>query len=79
LWLVIKDVLMLGLAGVVSGIAVAVAAGRLVTGLVFDVSATDPVMIAGAVGILVAVALLAAFFPARRAALLDPAEALRGR
>jgi predicted permease len=79
LWLVIKDVLMLVLAGVVSGIAVAVAAGRLVTGLVFDVSATDPVMIAGAVGILVAVALLAAFFPARRAALLDPAEALRGR
>ena len=78
-WLIVKDVMLLVLAGAVSGIAVAGAAGRLVTGLLFGVTATDPIMIAGSFGILVAVSLLAAFIPARRAASLDPVEALRGR
>lgn len=78
-WLVIKDVLALVFAGAFSGIAVGLGAGRLVTGFVFGVSPADPMMIAGALGILAMIALLAAFIPARRAALLDPVEALRRR
>jgi predicted permease len=76
-WLVIKDVMLLVLAGTLAGVAAAVAVGRLMDGIVFGVSMTDPVMIAGACGVLVTVALLAAYIPARRAARLSPIAALR--
>ena len=76
-WLVIKDVMLLVLAGALAGVAAAVAVGHLMVGIVFGVSMTDPTMIAGACGVLVTVALLAAYIPARRAARLSPIAALR--
>ena len=55
----------------------AAAGARLVAAQLYGLSAMDPLTIAAAVGILAAVALAAAYFPAARAARVDPALALR--
>jgi ABC-type antimicrobial peptide transport system permease subunit len=64
-------------AGAVAGFAAAFAGSRLLTSMLFDVSPTDPLTLIGVSALLLAVALLAAYFPARRATLIDPARALR--
>jgi len=64
-------------AGLVLGLAGAVYATRWVQTLLFDVKATDPATYAGVVALLIAVALAAAWIPARRASRLDPLAALR--
>ncbi len=64
-------------AGALVGIAGALATSRLLGSLLFQVSPTDPVALVGACGLLLVVALLAAFIPARRATAIDPAQALR--
>jgi putative ABC transport system permease protein len=63
--------------GVAIGGAGALAAGGLLTRLLFGVRASDPVTFAAVAIVLVAVALVAAAVPARRAARLDPVSALR--
>jgi putative ABC transport system permease protein len=78
---VASGVLKGGLALVGIGLAVAiplaVLAGRYVEGMLFSVSATDPVTYIGVAAFLVAVAGVACVVPARRAANVDPAEAFR--
>jgi ABC-type antimicrobial peptide transport system permease subunit len=64
-------------AGVVVGVAGALAASRLLTALLYDVSPSDPVALLGACAVLLAVAVVAAYLPARRATRIDPARALR--
>jgi predicted permease len=64
-------------AGSAIGIAAAVAATRLLISLLFGVTATDPVALAGAVVVLLSVGVLAAIVPARRASLTNPAALLR--
>jgi putative ABC transport system permease protein len=59
------------------GIVVAVPVARLLTSLLYGVEASDPVSMAAAVAVLLLVGMLAAFLPARRASLTDPATALR--
>lgn len=59
------------------GIAAAVLLSRLLTALLYGVGASDPMSMAGAVAVLLIVGMLAAFIPARRASLTDPATALR--
>jgi predicted lysophospholipase L1 biosynthesis ABC-type transport system permease subunit len=59
------------------GIAAAMIAMRLLTSLLYQVKSTDPIAMAGAVGVLLAVGVLAAFIPARWASLTDPAVVLR--
>ena len=59
------------------GVGGALATGRLLGGLLYGVSPGDPVTYAIVVGVLLAVALFACWIPARRAARIDPMEALR--
>lgn len=64
--------------GAVVGLAAALAGGRLLEALLFEVRPTDPVALTGACVVLMMVALAAAYLPARRATRIDPASALRG-
>jgi predicted permease len=63
--------------GAAAGAVVALAASRLLTTLLFEVSPTDPIALAGATASLLVVVLVAAYIPARRATKVDPASALR--
>jgi putative ABC transport system permease protein len=76
-WAVLGRALALTMAGTIAGIAGAVATSRLYVDLLFDVSPVDPVTLASASTVLIVVALLAAYLPARRATLIDPVRALR--
>jgi putative ABC transport system permease protein len=67
----------LAAAGLACGVAGALALTRLLGGLLFGVGARDPVTMVAAAAILAAVAMLASYVPARRAARLDPLDALR--
>jgi hypothetical protein len=64
-------------AGLAVGVAAAIAAGRLLSSLLFEVSGTDPITIMSVSIVLLAVAALACWMPARRAAKCDPSSALR--
>jgi putative ABC transport system permease protein len=78
--LVMKQGMMLASVGVVIGIAGALALARLMTGfsaLLYGVKATDPATFALIALLLLAVALVACWIPARRAAKVDPLIALR--
>ena len=63
--------------GLVVGIAAAFALGRLIASQLFEVSAHNPALLGGATILLALTALLACLLPARRAALVDPVQALR--
>jgi ABC-type antimicrobial peptide transport system permease subunit len=65
------------LAGLVIGGVAAWWASRFVATLLFGLTPTDPVTIVGAMAVLAVVAALAGWLPARRAAVIDPAEVLR--
>jgi putative ABC transport system permease protein len=63
--------------GLAIGVGTAFWATRMLHGLLFDVSPSDPATGALVVGVLVLVTLIAAYLPARRAAHVDPITALR--
>ena len=63
--------------GLILGLAGALASGRLIAALLYDVSPTDALSIAAAAVFLSGVTVLAGFIPARRAARIDPTIALR--
>jgi putative ABC transport system permease protein len=75
--LVVGQGFVLAAGGAVLGSAAALGLSRFVSGMLFGVRATDPVTFAGVAALLVAVALLACYLPARRALRVDPVVALR--
>ena len=77
LWVVLRETLLLALAGVVAGLALALAASKLVESLLFGVKPTDPLVIGLSIVAMTTVALLAGYLPARRATRIDPLQALR--
>jgi putative ABC transport system permease protein len=74
--MVLRQAMFLVLLGVALGLAASLLVTRLIETLLFQVSATDPLTFGGISLLLVAVALGACYLPARRAALIDPLEAL---
>lgn len=74
---VVSRGVVLALAGTACGLAASAALARLMSSLLYEVSATDPPTFAAVPVVLVAVALAASLLPARRAARLDPTTALR--
>jgi putative ABC transport system permease protein len=75
--LVFADAFRLIAGGVVAGIVVAVVLSRGLTSFLFEVEATDPLTLIGVGMLFASVALLACWIPSRRAARIDPLEALR--
>jgi putative ABC transport system permease protein len=75
--LVVGQGLRLVFAGVMIGLLAALAATRLMKSLLYGVSATDTLTFVGIAAVLLCVALLACWIPARRATKIDPIIALR--
>jgi putative ABC transport system permease protein len=75
--LILKQGMSMVMTGVLIGFAAALLVGRLVSRMLYGVSPGDPVSAAGAAVVLVSVALLACYLPARRASRVDPLVALR--
>lgn len=77
LMLMLKQGLLLTAVGTVIGVAGALALTRLLSSLLFGVSASDPAIFAGIIVLLMLVSLVACYLPARRATRIDPMLALR--
>ncbi len=75
--LIVGQGMVLVLVGAGIGLALAFAATRVLKSLLFGISTTDPLTFSVVVLVLIAVALLACYVPARRATKVDPLEALR--
>jgi putative ABC transport system permease protein len=75
--LVVRQGMLLAGIGVVIGLAASFGLNHLLANLLFGVKATDPVTYAAVAAILVSVALIATYIPARRATKIDPVIALR--
>jgi putative ABC transport system permease protein len=75
--LVVGGVARLAFTGVVLGVLGALALGRVMQAILFDTSPSDPGVLGGAALLLAAIALVAGYLPARRAAAVSPLSALR--
>ncbi len=76
-WMVMRDTLWLVLIGVLIGVPTALAATRLVSSLLYGLTATNPTTVSLAILLMVGIAVLAGYLPARRASQVDPMIALK--
>jgi putative ABC transport system permease protein len=77
-WMVVGQSLRLAALGLIIGVGAALAATRVLEGMLYGVEPTEPVAFAMAATMLIGVTVLASWIPARRASRVDPSEALRG-
>jgi putative ABC transport system permease protein len=76
-WLLMNQGRVLAMAGTVMGLGVAYAAGKAGSSLLFEVRASDPVVLAAATTIVLVITALAVLFPARRVSRIEPSRVLR--
>jgi predicted permease len=77
LWLILREILVLVAIGIAIGAPIALAGNRLVVRLLYGLSPADPVSLSAAIAMLIVIALIAGYLPARRASLIEPTTALR--
>ena len=77
IWMVLKQSLIVTAIGMAIGLPAAIAGSRLVSSLLFEVSPSDPWTLAASAAVLAVTGVVAGWWPARRAARLDPARTLR--
>ncbi len=77
LTMVLRESITLALTGIVLGIAGALALARLIQSMLYGIAPSDPITLAASAILLLVIALAAALGPARRAAKVDPMQALR--
>jgi len=77
IWMVMRQVMAMAIAGLAIGAPIAYASSRLVESFLFGVKPNDPASLAAAIATLVIAALVAGYAPARRASRIDPMAALR--
>jgi predicted permease len=77
LWVVLRDMLQMTILGTAIGVFLAIGSGTLIESQLFGLSSTDPITLMLATVAIVAVALFAGYWPARRAVQVDPMIALR--
>ena len=75
--MVMRQALTVALAGTIVGLAGAIAGSRLLTSMLFEITPSDPATLGAVALLLLVVAACAAYIPARRATMIDPARALR--
>ena len=75
--MVMREALLLAGAGALVGIGLALAGGRFVATFLHDLRPTDPIALGAAVAVMLLTAKVTGYVPARRAATVDPIEALR--
>jgi putative ABC transport system permease protein len=75
--LVMREALALALVGAAAGVGLALTGGRLVAGFLHSLQPTDPVAVGAAAALMLLTATVTGYLPARRAARIDPIEALR--
>jgi predicted permease len=77
LWMVLRHALILGVAGVLVGVPLSLWVGKYISSMLYGLTPHDPVTLTFTALMLLAVASIAGYLPARRAALVDPAGALK--
>jgi putative ABC transport system permease protein len=75
--LIVGQAMLTALVGVALGLVAALALTRVMASLLYEVSAKDPLIFAGLSALLLGVAMIASYIPARRATKVDPLAALR--
>ncbi len=77
IWMVLRQVFVLAIAGLAIGLPTAFAASKLVESFLFGMKPNDPMALAVAIVVLISAAVIAGYVPARRASKIDPMVALR--
>jgi len=79
MWLILSNVLKLTLTGLVIGFAASLALGRVIASFLYDITATDPRILTVVSALLVTIAVVATYIPARRAAGVAPSAAFKSQ